>query len=755
MRISIALTLAVSLLLCPFPDKIKSSAWAVNLPASVAYQAAIERPVLSLSQLNRRVTHPVRQNGAALINLTGVTIDLRLGTEGRDPKFAEQFYQRLQQALNGPQPLGLDLSGALLQGDFNLTRLGLRVPAYGGAQLPALTSFNQKFQPLAAQNSADAIVGRSRYNHSISSSISSLTSLQTSSQATLARRFLIQSQPPQTDRLVFQGPLLLNQTCFGGAVKAASLYFLDRLEAEQVIFTQPVDWRGARFARSVRFSQGQFQQESRFQDAIFAGQTQFNQASFGGFATWQGSTFYQSPSFAQSDFRQTAGFGRSHWLANADFEQSVFHAAANFQKSRFDKSLFLTEAQFEQSANFRQAQFQSAISLRGAQIGNQLDLGDARFSPEARINVSDLDFDPGEARILGSPGYIGQVFSVPTLANNETVMRNLVRNFRLLEQIGDANQIEYTAERLRLAQLWRQSVSLSLNQADPQQLMKLGLSAEQAAAVYRRAKSQPFISRSDFLGLSEIDLATYLKVRDRVTANPTNPTNRLLRLAHWAFLSSLLLLSQYGTNVALTFSVGLIATTVFALIFWLVDRCRRRVPTPIMPTSEERLTMLVASTTLLIFAISLISRSSPDPARTLGAIALIVLPLPTGLLFRLYQQGRYHDLMDRSYFVQNGAMRKLQLLIARLPLMPKFPFYRERYSPLPIDKQWNWLNYFDFSINNWFKFGFNDTRLRDQAVPGIISTLVWYQWVLGTLYVVLLLWTLSRTIPGLNLLLYF
>ena len=733
-----ALALAVGLLLLTFLGGANLTALGVDLPASVAYQAAIERPALSLNELNRRLTRPVRQSGALVIDLTGVTIDLRLGTEGRDPDFAEQFYQRLQQALNGPQPLGLNLSGALLQGDLNLARLGLRVPAYGGAQLSALELFNQKFQPLAARDMVDSLGGRS------------LSSASSRSQTALARYFLIQPQTAQADTLVFQGPLMLNQTCFSGAVKGASLYFLDRLEAEQVIFTQPVDWRGARFARSVNFSQGQFQQESRFRDAIFAERAQFNQASFSGLATWQGSTFYQSPSFAQADFKQTAGFGRSHWLANADFDQAVFHGAANFQKSRFDKSLFLTEAQFEASANFRQAQFQSAISLRGAQISTQLDLGDARFSAETRINVADLDFDPGEARILGSPGYIGRIFSVPTLANNEAVMRNLVRNFRLLEQVGDANQVEYTAERLRLGQLWRQFAGLSLNQAEPQQLMKLGLSAEQAAAVYRRAQSQPFVSRSDFLSLSEIDLATYLKVRDRITAKPTNLTNRLMRLTHWALLASLLLLSQYGTNVALTFSVGLIATTVFALIFWLVDRCRRRVPTP-----KERLTMLAASGALLIFAIGIVSRSGVHPGRTLGAIALIVLPLPAGLLCRLYQQGRYHDLMDRSYFVQNGALRKLQLLIARLPLMPKFPFYRERYSPLPIDKQWNWLNYFDFSINNWFKFGFNDTRLRDQAVPGIISTLVWYQWVLGTLYVVLLLWTLSRTIPGLNLLLYF
>ena len=713
-----------------------------TLPASLAYQAAIERPTLSLSELDKRLAHPIRQGGKLVIDLKSVTIDLRLGSEGQTPEFTDQFYQKLQQALNAPQPLGLDLSGALLQGDFSLARLGLRVPAYGGTQLPALDAFNQKIQPFAKSN-LGFLKARSLSNAPVSP------------QSELARYFLIQPVRSQTDTIVFQGPLLLNQTCFGGTVTAESLYLLGRVEAAQVIFTQPTDWRGAKFARSVDFSQSQFQQESRFKDAIFADQTRFNQARFGGFSTWQGSTFYQSISFAQADFKQTVSFGRSHWLANADFDQAIFHAAANFQKSRFDKSLFLTEAQLEDTTSFRQAQFQAPITLRGARIGNQLDFGDARFSPAASINVADLDFDTGEARILGSPGYIGRVFSVPTLANNETVMRNLVRNFRLLEQIGDANQIEYTAERLRLGQLWRQSVGVSLNQANPAQLTKLGLSEEQATAVRQRAKAQPFVSRADFLGLDEIDLATYLKVRDRITTKPASPINRLLRLAHWVFLSSLLLLSQYGTNVALTFSVGLIATTVFALVFWLTDRCRKRTPAPILPTQTETLTMLLASSALLIFAVSAISRSSTTPLRTLSAIALIVIPIPAGLLSRLYQQGRYHDLMHRSYFVQNGALRKLQILIARLPLMPKFPFYRERYSALPIEKRWNWLNYFDFSLNNWFKFGFNDTRLRDQYVPGIISILVWYQWVLGTLYVVLLLWTLSRTIPGLNLLLYF
>jgi hypothetical protein len=74
---------------------------------------------------------------------------------------------------------------------------------------------------------------------------------------------------------------------------------------------------------------------------------------------------------------------------------------------------------------------------------------------------------------------------------------------------------------------------------------------------------------------------------------------------------------------------------------------------------------------------------------------------------------------------------------------------------MPWGKRWNWLNYFDFSSNNFLRFEFNDIRVRDEFRPGLLTTLVWYQWTLGTLYIALLLSTLSRTIPGLNLLIYF
>jgi hypothetical protein len=148
-------------------------------------------------------------------------------------------------------------------------------------------------------------------------------------------------------------------------------------------------------------------------------------------------------------------------------------------------------------------------------------------------------------------------------------------------------------------------------------------------------------------------------------------------------------------------------------------------------------------------------RIADYPIWSLLWLGIVTLPVPALLVIRLLRQGRYHDLITESYLVEDGSMRQLRLLIARLPNIPKFPFFRDRYTPIMWDRRWNWLNYYDFSFNNWLKFGFNDIRLRDQHLPGLVTALVWYQWGLGLLYVTLLLWTLSRTIPGLNLLLYF
>jgi hypothetical protein len=157
----------------------------------------------------------------------------------------------------------------------------------------------------------------------------------------------------------------------------------------------------------------------------------------------------------------------------------------------------------------------------------------------------------------------------------------------------------------------------------------------------------------------------------------------------------------------------------------------------------------------MLAGLAAIFRTSEQPWLTIVCLAIVNIPIPALLLFLLFKQGRYHALMDVSYFEEEGTLRQLRIVIGRLPVLPRYPLFRERYMPLLWDRRWNWLNYYDFSFNNLLKFGFNDIRLRDQHLPGLISTLAWYQWSLGILYIALMLWTLSRTIPGLNLLIYF
>jgi hypothetical protein len=278
------------------------------------------------------------------------------------------------------------------------------------------------------------------------------------------------------------------------------------------------------------------------------------------------------------------------------------------------------------------------------------------------------------------------------------VLRNLVRNFREQEQIADANQLEYTTQRLRREELQRRLTTRVLN---------------------------------TMLALSW--------VRDALS---------------WVGLGLLLLLSKYGTSFGLVFGVGTIAIAYFGLLFWLVDRWRRRYPKPILPTYLETIYMMGSFAALTFAGGVAIFRRSDRPWLTLLCLGGILLPIPLVLVARLYQQGRYHDSLDVTYFVEDGSMRQLRLLIGRLPVTPRFELFRDRYMPILWDRRWNWLNYYDFSLNNLLKLGFNDIRLRNEHLPGIISALVWYQWSLGILYIALLLWTLSRTIPGLNLLIY-
>ncbi|WP_251960354.1 pentapeptide repeat-containing protein [Nostoc commune] len=667
-----------------------------------------------------------------------MVIDLRPD----NTSFSDTFYQLLRKEL-GAKPLGLDLSYALILGDFVGSDLGLRTPLYAQAIAPIFTTTEQEELERLRLVCLDSLP------------ISATSSAYALPKSKDCRSLLGTESTPSSEIAVFRGVLTLVKTRFNGEVKFYNTFFLQSVNAQGATFLQPTNWTETRFARPVSFTSANFQQPSDFQGSIFFEKANFKKTKFQELTDFQGSIFEKAANFNQAIFKQLAKFSNVKWQENADFSDVRFANQVQFTKANFNQSLLLTEATFEQAVSFREAEFNQLVNLQGANILNQADFSDARFSTEACLSVPGLTFNSNQAKILGNPGQIGKMFCIPTLQGNQNILRNLGQNFRQQQQIADANELEYTKQRLRLIEFGHRLTATNINSASVASLINLGFSPTQAQAIAQRRLIKLFRNNSDLLTIADIDLEKYTQLSDRLIVGETLSIGGwLLQAWSWLALSILLLLSGYGTNFWLVFGVGGLAIAYFGLLFWLVDRCRRLHPVPIIPTSYETISILVSFSVLEFFSLLAIFRNTEQPWLTLGCLFTIIVPVPTALLIRLYQQGRYHDLMDVSYFTEDGTFRQLRLLIGRLPVIPRNQTFRERYMPLLCDRRWNWLNYYDFSLNNLVKLGFNDIRLRDEHLPGIISALAWYQWSLGVIYITLVLWTLSRTIPGLNLLIY-
>ncbi|MBD2602532.1 MULTISPECIES: pentapeptide repeat-containing protein [Microcystis] len=620
--------------------------------------AVMDRVPLTVTLLQERLSAPVLKEGMTTIDLANLVIDIR----DENKELQEQFYQQIQGQINrAKQPLGLDFSNSLIQGNFIASRLGLPTPL---TKVALATLLSPTEEQLLQQD----------------------------------ENFLFDSDEPVFNVTVFRGPVKLQGTVFMGEVDFSKTFFLQIVEAMAAKFSRESNWVESRFARVAKFTKANFMGDVNFSQSQFLNKAIFRSAHFKSITNFHGSHFTAEAYFDQTKYDKPADFTRTFWQKEANFSQSQWRDRPLFSKSRFLSLLTFRNATFEKSGAFRSSYFNGVVSFQDVKLLDQVDFSNSTFTKNSYLSVSGLAFDSDKAKILGDRGVIGQAIYLPNLAGNETVLRNLVRNFRSLEQIADANQIEYKTEKLRLQQLKQK-----LNNISVIRLINLTWVA-------------------DFL--------------------------------HTSFLTLLLLLSQDGTNFSLVFGTGIIIFAYFGCLFWLIDRVRRLTPKPVIPNRYEIFCMVTSYIILTLSGVFNILQSASCPLLTLTAIALILVPLPLILIIELYRRGRYHDLMDSSYFLQDGSMRQLRLLITRLPVVPEFPLFRDRYTPISWQKRWNWLNYYDLSLNNLLKLGFNDWRVRDQELPAIISFLVWYQWGIGIFYITLLIWTLSRTIPGLNLLIY-
>ena len=627
-------------------------------PSSVNAQTET-RSYLTEEILQDKTSHLTQQEGRDTIDLSNLIIDL----SSPEDELSQYFYQEINNSVSGnSRPINLNFSNSIIQGNFQLNQLGIASYVGEGALSSLFTTSEQE-------------------------KINQFYPIQTS----------VVRQIPRIN--VFRGSLYFNDTVFTGNVDASNSLYLQSVVANNSNYQKISNFSDSIFAKEVYFSNAVFNAELNLDCTHFFAKVNFNSAKFLNIADFSNSQFEAGIYIQQAMFTQLANFTRCVFIETVDFSQTIFRDRLIFAKSKFLNPLLLSNSSLEKNASFRDIYLNSTIDLQDAHILNRLDFSNAFFTPQAGINVSGLAFDAAESQIIGQSRIIGKYLNLNRLQGNETVFRNLIRNFRNLEQTTDANNIEYEQKQLELKQI--------------------------------------------------NDLLTKISWRKIFTWDWI----RLVPI--WLGLNLLLLLGDYGTNINLIFSIGIVTITLFGFLFWLIDRYRPNINQPIIPHRYEIMVMVFSYAVANFLSIINIFITTNQPWLTLGAIAIILLPVPIFTTAAIYQQGRYHKLLDTSYFVENGQYREFRLLIGRLPIIPRFPFFRDRFMPLLWEKRWNWLNYYDFSLNNIFKLGFNDIRLRDRHLPGLISVLVWYQWCLGVLYIVLLLWTLSRTIPGLNLLIYF
>jgi hypothetical protein len=626
------------------------------LPANAQVE---QRSYLTLENLQYKLNNLVQQEGKETIDLSNYIIDL----SSSDSEFSQQFYQEINNVISRTSnPITIDFSNSIIRGDFKLNQLGIYSPVEAGALSSLFTSLEQeKIQQYYPVVNNDG------------------------------------KQIPKIN--ILRNSFEFNQTIFTGQVDGTNSLFLQPLIAKAAIFQNSVKFNQSIFGKEVNFNETVFSKNNNFFHSHFFAKVKFKRTIFQEITDFSNSQFEAVIEFNEALFEQLTDFTRCVFLQPVNFSKTRYRDRLIFAKTKFLDALIFINSTFEKTVTLRDIYANSIINLQDAHLLNILDFSNAFLTPQARINASGLAFDDAEAKIIGETGRIGKFIVVQHIEGNETVLRNLIRNFRSLEQIADANYLEYQREQLRAKQ-----ISDRLTQISWQQIFTWS-----------------------WLSL----------------------------IPQWMGLKLLLLLGDYGTNINLLFNVGIMAIAFFSLLFWLIDRYRPYISQPIIPTRYEIIAMAGSYLSLTIFSTFNIFITTDRPWLTLIGIAIILFPVPGLVTSLIYNQDRSDNLSDTTYFVEDGSFRQFRLLIGRLPIIPRYPFFRDRYEPILCSKRWNWLNYYDFSLNNIFKLGFNDIRLRDRGLPGLVATLVWYQWCLGVVYIILLLWTLSRTIPGLNLLIYF
>jgi len=244
-------------------------------------------------------------------------------------------------------------------------------------------------------------------------------------------------------------------------------------------------FKKAKFGWNADFEGAKFCEDANFKAAHFkyAG---FKEAQFGGLASFDGTQFGENANFEEAQFGGFAGFERAQFGGYVNFRRAAFTGGnasfggavftgvgVNFRQTEFTGGYVgFSGAQFGGNTNFGGAVFTGGNAyFGGAQFGGNADFKGADFqggyADFARAGFTGGDANFGGVKFGGNANFMGTMF------NNELRLDNLrferlyitwdsikdklvydgpiylalIKNFKAIEQFGDADDCYYIYRR--------------------------------------------------------------------------------------------------------------------------------------------------------------------------------------------------------------------------------------------------------------------------------------------------------------------
>jgi len=197
-------------------------------------------------------------------------------------------------------------------------------------------------------------------------------------------------------------------------------------------FAGDANFNGVKFVGDVDFTKAEFSREAIFQQAKFGGKARFGEVQFGGMANFMfaeftkyagfgGAQFSRKANFQQAKFGEWAYFGVVTFRNDTDFIEAQFSGKADFLRTTFYRDTYFIEAQFGGKANFLEATFLE-----------DTDFIDAKFEDDIIIN-----------KLKFNVFYINWQSIKDNLAYDGPAYMALIKNFKIMEQFGDADDCYY------------------------------------------------------------------------------------------------------------------------------------------------------------------------------------------------------------------------------------------------------------------------------------------------------------------------